>query len=82
MHSHAFLATRQSLELGENVRQAGVLRMYGDQVNYNPCKTWFDYNIIIFWQVKDKASVSVVACEQGKGRGTLQLEHEDGHLGF
>ena len=33
-------------------------------------------------QVKDKASVSVVACEQGKGRGTLKLEHEDGHLGF
>ena len=31
-----------------------------------------------FGQVKDKASVSVVACEQGKGRGTLKLEREDG----
>ena len=27
-----FLCSRQSLVLGENVRQAGVLRMYGDEV--------------------------------------------------
>ena len=39
-----FLCFRQSLVLGENVRQAGVLRMYGDEVI-----TISAHNLLKFW---------------------------------